>query len=84
LSAIVMLSFGLRVDSGIGKVVLALFWAIRPGPDTGRSVAAHAIPMVAQLIAGGRFNGNELQTQAAKVMLDELLRWAAALKTLRG
>jgi hypothetical protein len=40
--------------------------------------------MVAQLIAGGRFNGNELETQAAKVMLDELLRWAAALKTLRG
>jgi len=39
---------------------------------------------VAQSIANGRFNGNELQTQAAKVMLDELLRWAAALKTLRG
>jgi hypothetical protein len=42
------------------------------------------IPMVAQSIAYGRFNGNELQTQAAKVMLDEFLRWAVALKTLRG
>jgi NAD(P)H-dependent FMN reductase len=47
-------------------------------------VEAVVIPMVAQSIADGRFNGNELQTQAAKVMLDELLRWAAALKTLRG
>jgi hypothetical protein len=40
--------------------------------------------MVAQSIADGRFSGNELQTKAAKVMLDELLRWAAALKPLRG
>jgi hypothetical protein len=40
--------------------------------------------MVAQSIADGKFNSNELQTQAAKVMLDELLRWAVALKTLRG
>jgi hypothetical protein len=47
-------------------------------------VEAVVIPMVAQSIADGRFNGNELQTQAAKVMLDELLRWAVALKTLRG
>ncbi len=40
--------------------------------------------MVAQSIADGRFKGNRLQTQAAKAMLDELLRWAVALKTLRG
>jgi NAD(P)H-dependent FMN reductase len=46
-------------------------------------VEAVVIPMAAQSIADGRFNGNELQTQAAKVMLDELLRWAAALQTLR-
>ena len=47
-------------------------------------VEAVVIHMAAQTITDGRFNGNELQTQAAKVMLDELLRWAAALKTLRG
>ena len=47
-------------------------------------VEAVVIPMAAQSIAHGRFSSNELQTQAAKVMLDELLRWAAALKTLRG
>ena len=46
-------------------------------------VEAVVISMAAQSIANGRFKGNELQTQAAKVMLDELLRWAAALKTLR-
>jgi NAD(P)H-dependent FMN reductase len=47
-------------------------------------VEAVVIPMVAQSIADGRFRGNELQIQAAKVMLDELLRWARALKPLRG
>jgi NAD(P)H-dependent FMN reductase len=47
-------------------------------------VEAVVIPMVAQSIADGRFRGNELQIQAAKVMLDELLRWAAALQPLRG
>jgi NAD(P)H-dependent FMN reductase len=47
-------------------------------------VEAVVIPMVAQSIADGRFRGNELQTQAAKVMLDELLRRAGALKPLCG
>ena len=47
-------------------------------------VEAVVIPMVAQSIADGRFRGNELQIQAAKVVLDELLRWARALKPLRG
>jgi NAD(P)H-dependent FMN reductase len=47
-------------------------------------VEAVVISMVTQSIADGRFPGNELQTQAAKVMLDELLRWAGALKPLRG
>jgi hypothetical protein len=47
-------------------------------------VEAVVIPMAPQFIADGRFRGAELQTQAAKVMLDELLRWAGALKPLRG
>ena len=47
-------------------------------------VEAVVIPMVAQSITDGRFRGNELQIQAATVMLDELMRWAGALKPLRG
>jgi NAD(P)H-dependent FMN reductase len=47
-------------------------------------VEAVVIPMVAQSIADGRFRGSELQIQAAKVMLGELLRWAGALQPLRG
>lgn len=32
----------------------------------------------------GVFNANEMQEAGAKAMLDELLRWTAPLKTLRG
>ncbi len=44
-----------------------------------------AVPMVArQLDAAGSFISNELIDDSARVMLDELWRWAGALKTMRG
>lgn len=44
-----------------------------------------AIPMVAGLLDENRkFKSNELIDTAAKTMLDELHRWAEALKTLRA
>jgi len=42
------------------------------------------IPFVAQQLGDGIFKPNENQDKAAKVMLDELVRWTAALATLRG
>jgi hypothetical protein len=47
-------------------------------------VEAVVIPMVAQLLDAGVFRGNEIQTQAAGVLLTELDRWAEALKRLRA
>jgi NAD(P)H-dependent FMN reductase len=47
-------------------------------------VEAVVIPMVAQLLDAGEFRGNEIQTQAAGVLLTELDRWAEALKRLRA
>lgn len=41
------------------------------------------IPFVTQLLAGGVFNANESHDKSAKAMLDELVRWTAALRTLR-
>ena len=46
-------------------------------------VEAVVIPMVAQFLDAGVFRGNEIQTQAAAVLLSELDRWAEALKRLR-
>ncbi len=46
-------------------------------------VEAVVVPMVQQFLVDGRFRGSELHEQAAIVMLDELFRWADALKTLR-
>jgi NAD(P)H-dependent FMN reductase len=47
-------------------------------------VEAVAIPMVAkQVNENGQFTANDTQTSAASVMLDELFRWAEALKPLR-
>ncbi|MFT8246159.1 NADPH-dependent FMN reductase [Roseomonas sp. BN140053] len=43
-----------------------------------------AIPMVAQHVANGIFTPNEIMQSSAKVMLDELFRWTAALKPLRS
>lgn len=46
---------------------------------------AVAIAMFAhQIDESGKFNPTEANTKAAAVMLDELHRWAVALKTMRG
>jgi NAD(P)H-dependent FMN reductase len=47
-------------------------------------VEAVNIPFFSQLMENGTFKSNELHDKAVPVMLDELLRWANALKTLRG
>ena len=41
------------------------------------------IPFVAQSITDGVFAANETHDKSAQVMLDELVRWTAAVKTLR-
>lgn len=45
---------------------------------------AVALPMFPQHLGSGGFKPPELQHKAAVSMLDELARWAAALKTLRA
>ena len=49
-------------------------------------VEAVTIPLIAQHIdkASGAFTADEKHPAAARAMLDELHRWAVALKTLRG
>lgn len=42
-----------------------------------------SIPFVAQSISDSVFNANETHDKSATVMLDELVRWTTALKTLR-
>ena len=46
-------------------------------------IEAVNIPFFSQLIDAGVFKSNEVHDKAAPVMLDELLRWANALKILR-
>jgi len=46
-------------------------------------VEAVAIPFFSQLMEGGVFKGAEVHDKAVPVMLDELLKWTEALKTLR-
>ncbi|HYZ34715.1 MAG TPA: hypothetical protein VE684_20825 [Crenalkalicoccus sp.] len=47
-------------------------------------VEAVAIPMVAQLLDESRqFRPQEIQVSSARAMLDELARWAEALRPLR-
>ena len=46
-------------------------------------VEAVNIPFFTQLIEGGVFKSNEVHDKAVPVMLDELLRWADAMKVLR-
>ena len=41
------------------------------------------IPFVGQFMEDGRFRPNEVTEQAATLMLDELVRWEAALRPLR-
>jgi NAD(P)H-dependent FMN reductase len=47
-------------------------------------VEAVNIPFYTQLVENGVFKSNETHDKAVPVMLDELLRWAEALKMLRG
>jgi len=47
-------------------------------------IEAVNIPFFAQLIEGGVFKSNELHDRAVPVMLDELLKWAEALKPMRN
>jgi NAD(P)H-dependent FMN reductase len=44
---------------------------------------AVTIPLVSQNLENGTFRANEIHQQSAAVMLDELARWAEALKPLR-
>jgi NAD(P)H-dependent FMN reductase len=46
-------------------------------------VEAVNIPFYAQQVHDGVFKANETQEKSVPVMLDELLRWSEALKTLR-
>lgn len=46
-------------------------------------VEAVTIPFVARELQDGRFPGNDKVNQSATVVLDELLRWTAALSVLR-
>jgi NAD(P)H-dependent FMN reductase len=41
------------------------------------------IPFFAQLVENGVFKSNDVHDKAVPVMLDELLKWAGAMKTLR-
>jgi NAD(P)H-dependent FMN reductase len=45
---------------------------------------AVTIPWVSQAIKDGRFAGGEAFDKAASVLLDELVRWTAAMRALRG
>ena len=47
-------------------------------------VEAVNIPLYTQLVENGVFKSNETHDKAVPVMLDELLRWSEALKTLRS
>jgi len=46
-------------------------------------VEAVNIPFFTQSVQDGVFKANETQEKSVPVMLDELLRWSDALKTLR-
>ena len=47
-------------------------------------VEAVNIPFVAKLVEGGQFKATEVHDKSARAMLDELIRWATAMKTLRS
>lgn len=61
----------------VGKLTLTAL-KMMPIPE------AVAIPMVWNSVADGKLTVPEGQTKAATAMLDELARWAEALKPLRG
>jgi NAD(P)H-dependent FMN reductase len=70
-------SGGLRSVQMTKQIVTAL--RMMPLPE------AVVLPLVAPLVdvASGAFAATEVHGKAAQVMLDELARWTAALKTLR-
>lgn len=72
------------VSAGLRGVQMSkqLVTALRMVP----MVEAVSIPFFPQHIDGdtGRFDPGEVQAKAAVAMLDELLKWAGALKPLRG
>jgi NAD(P)H-dependent FMN reductase len=68
-------SGGLRAAQQVKQVVTSL--SMMP------LVEAVTIPMVGTLIVDGEFKPTELVTQSAIAMLDALVRWEAALRTLR-
>lgn len=45
---------------------------------------AVALPFAAKSITDGKFQGSESNEKSATAMLDELLKWATALKTMRS
>ena len=70
-------SGGLRAAQALKLLLTTL--KVMPVPD------GVAIPNFAQFLGeDGAFRANELIEKSAKTMLDELLRWAGALKPLRA
>jgi NAD(P)H-dependent FMN reductase len=69
------MSAGLRAAQMIKQVVTSL--SMMP------IVEAVPIPMVGTMITDGEFDPTEIVGQSATVMLDALVRWTAALATLR-
>lgn len=69
-------SGGLRSVQAAKLIVTAL--KMMPIPE------GVALPFFAQHLAEGVFSPPEVQAKAARAMLDELAKWATALKPLRG
>ena len=69
------MSGGLRAAQMVKEVVTTL--RMMPLPE------GVGIPFVSQHIKDGAFQPPELVVESARVMLDELGRWAGALRTLR-
>ncbi len=76
-----MMSYG-GVSGGIRSVAHLL-----PMLSVLKMVAlpeAVVVPFVAKSVNEGAFEPSDIQVGAAKTMLDELVRWTGALKTLRS
>lgn len=69
------ISGGLRAAQMVKQVVTTL--KMMPIPE------GVSIPFVHQLVKDGVFQPNELTLQSAQIMLDELVRWEEALRSLR-
>ncbi len=69
------MSGGMRSVQMIKQVLTTL--KVMPLPD------AVNVPFVGTMLKDGAFHGNDAVEKAVKPMLDELQKWATALKTLR-